>query len=363
MVLNRRQQEEERLTRQFQCPDADSRVRSPTGVLLSDEIQHYVDSLKLIDPFELKNLKPAGYELTVGDEYFIGGEKKELTASGEIRIPPFNVAVIRTKETINLPRFLIARWNIRVKWAYHGLLWVGGPQVDPGWVGNLCCPIYNLSDKEVVLRSTDTIALMDFVTTTPFHAGKSIAYDRPPKRVLLDEYGAEALKSALYTEAKKRIDQVEEKTERFMGAIVVAFTILFAALAVLATRSSLGEPLGSISSALSLVVSVAALAAAILAYRISRGSRGNARAMAIGRRVTLAVASFLLVVGTWWGYNQARKFFQDTNKALLDRQVVQDSLGRNVAELQRTLDSIDAIIRFRSGPVLRSVTPADTAGL
>ena len=55
-----------------------------------------------------------------------------------------------------MPRFLIGRWNIRVTVAYKGLLWVGGPQVDPGWVGHLFCPIYNLSDQEVNFKLSTT---------------------------------------------------------------------------------------------------------------------------------------------------------------------------------------------------------------
>ena len=94
------------------------------------------------------------------------------------------------------------------------------------------CPIYNLSDKEVVLRAGDPIALMDFVTTTPFNPTKSKEHPRPPKRILLDEYGAEELKSVLYTEAKKRIDEIragaqsriasiESKEEFFIGVSLV----------------------------------------------------------------------------------------------------------------------------------------------
>jgi deoxycytidine triphosphate deaminase len=106
-----------------------------SGVLLSDEITYYAQNRHLIVPFDLGKLKPAGYELTVGNEYFLSGEFHELEE--KITIPPFEVAVLKTGEIIRLPRFMIARWNIRVKHAYSGLLWVGGPQVDPGYVGFL----------------------------------------------------------------------------------------------------------------------------------------------------------------------------------------------------------------------------------
>jgi len=120
----------------------------------------------MIAPFKKANLKPAGYELTVGDEYFMSGQY--LPLDSHVTIQPFEVAVIKTGERIRLPRFMIARWNIRVRHAYAGLLWVGGPQVDPGYAGYLFCPIYNLSDKPVTLYKGEELALMDFSRTTPF---------------------------------------------------------------------------------------------------------------------------------------------------------------------------------------------------
>jgi deoxycytidine triphosphate deaminase len=273
-----KEKELERL-KHFPCPAADHREHVPVGVLLSDEIKHYVQTIRLIEPFSEENLKPAGYELSVGDEYVLGGERRELKYDGDIRIPPFNVVVIKTAETINLPRFLIARWNVRVKWAYEGLLWVGGPQVDPGWVGYLCCPLYNLSDKEVVLRYRDPIALMDFVTTTPFKAGKSKEYQRPPKRVLLEEYRAAELKSALFTEAKQRVDQIERDTrskidrienrmEFFLGSGLVILTVLFAAISIFATAEK--PAITPVWPNVSVLISIFALVLAGLAYLKTR---------------------------------------------------------------------------------------------
>lgn len=233
--MNRRKREEE-LLKKCQCPEQDD--LGTVGVLLSDEIKYYVEKYKMIYPFKSDNLKPASYELTVGDEYAIGGEIEKLddeSGKNEIRIPPFEVVVIETKERINLPRFIVARWNIRVKWAYEGLLWVGGPQVDPGWEGHLSCPIYNLSDKEVTLRLGEPIAIMDFIKTTPFKKGKSDEYIRPPKRVLFDEYKPEKLRSALYTEARKRVDDIEDKVNRFGSRLYTFISFILLAITVLVT--------------------------------------------------------------------------------------------------------------------------------
>ena len=66
MTRQRKQTEIERL-KQFRDLVKDERP-GETGVLLYDQIKFYVDECCMICPFDTDNLKPAGYELTVGDE-------------------------------------------------------------------------------------------------------------------------------------------------------------------------------------------------------------------------------------------------------------------------------------------------------
>ena len=247
------------------------------GVLLSEEIAFYAEEADLISPFNEKHLKPAGYELSVGDEAMRGGEHISLDGvDSELKIPPFEVAVIKTKETINLPRFLIARWNIRVKWAYKGLLWVGGPQVDPGYVGNLFCPLYNLSNESVYLKKGEPIALMDFVKTTPidnlddFGAGKSKKYRRPPKRVLLEDFGVKEFRSALFArekDIKDELKDVRQKVEVFSTFIFVILTILITIIALpYLNRENLKVGLG-VSTWLPLAISFFAILISLFVWR------------------------------------------------------------------------------------------------
>ncbi len=222
------------------CLEKDDYPSSTPGVLLSNEIKHYAVKHEMIHPFDEEFLKPAGYRLRLGEEYAIGGELKRLypePGKDELKIPPFEVAIITTKETVNLPRFIIARWNLRVSLVYDGLLWTGALQVDPGWCGSLSCPIYNLSNEEVTLRLGEPIVLMDFVKTTPFIKGDSAEYRRPPQRQTLKDYHYR-LKSALFTEAGQKIKKVEEKISRVESLIGLLFTsiaILFTSLAILVT--------------------------------------------------------------------------------------------------------------------------------
>jgi deoxycytidine triphosphate deaminase len=139
-----------------------------SGVLLSDRIKHYCTQYQLVWPYHDKQLRPAAYSLSVGRNYSILGKPGALNDGMSLTIEPYQVAIIETYETINMPEYLIGRWNVRTKMAYKGLLWVGGAQVDPGFRGHLCCPIYNLSTEPVPLAFREYLAEIDFATTTPF---------------------------------------------------------------------------------------------------------------------------------------------------------------------------------------------------
>ena len=148
------------------------------AILLSDQIHYYINELnppllhnphgKHISERELVEcLDAASYKLRLGDEAHVGGEWVRVSADNPLVIPAHQVAVVKTHEDVNLPRFLIARWNLRVKWVYEGLLWTGGPQVDPGWQGQLYCPIYNLAERQIVIPHKERVFTMDFALTTP----------------------------------------------------------------------------------------------------------------------------------------------------------------------------------------------------
>jgi deoxycytidine triphosphate deaminase len=176
--------------------------------LLSDQIKRLIIKYKMIDPFREDNLKAASYELSVGGKFGRAGKTYPLELNGQLTIEPFDVVIIQTRETLNLPPFLIARWNIRIKWAYQGLLWVGAPQVDPGFKGLLACPLYNLSSKPVTLSYGDPVAAMDFVTTTRVTAdSKPYPWDTRT-RIVFEDYEKDGLESALFTKAARQLKEM-----------------------------------------------------------------------------------------------------------------------------------------------------------
>ena len=148
-------------------PDQPDLEDEAPGVLLSERIARFYHKYKMIYPFTPDKLKAASYELSVGDWYGMRGRSFRLEPGKNFTLDPFEVAIIQTLETLNLPRFLIARWNLRIAWVYKGLLWVGAPQVDPGFRGFLCFPLYNLSNQPRSIQHGQPIAAIDFEMTTP----------------------------------------------------------------------------------------------------------------------------------------------------------------------------------------------------
>ena len=157
-------------------PDPEVWEKWQGAVLLKDEIRRYCEKpIRLIIPFAdtPEFLKPASYHLRLGNKYRVNGVDFELSDNNRIlRIPPHGIAIVRTLEWVNIPGFLVARWNLKVKAVYKGLIWVGSLQVDSGYQGFLFCPLYNLSNRTQELVYKDPIFTIDFVKTTRFDEDK-----------------------------------------------------------------------------------------------------------------------------------------------------------------------------------------------
>lgn len=241
----------------------------PGAVLLSDEIERYCNSSPpLNDPFNPKNLKPARYQLTLGQEAILGGHTISVNDNRPLAIPPHQVAIVRTHEILNLPRFLIARWNLTVDKVYEGLLWVGALQVDPGWTSYLPCPLYNLSDHEVAIRFREKLFTIDFVRTTPFN-DKAEPYKMPFEEHPPLNFYSIGLRSGPH-ESLNELREVKQEVSTIRGQGYLLLTIVGAALAalisgltVVAVRPSV-EPGGSLLSFWPLTALVGAGVATVL---------------------------------------------------------------------------------------------------
>jgi len=142
------------------------------AVLKQQEIKAMCKNIPpLIDPIDEAGFDAASYKLRLGNKYRLGktyswlSDDPEKPENKQIIIPPHSITVVCTYEWLNIPSFLIARWNLRVTKVYYGLVWVGSLQVDPGFQGFLSCPLYNLSNEPQILEYKDALFTIDFVKT------------------------------------------------------------------------------------------------------------------------------------------------------------------------------------------------------
>lgn len=257
------------------------------AVLLDDEIKYYstCHEQPLISPFDEANLKPARYQLTLGPEAKVGGRTVRIDENNPLVLDPHQVAIVRTFETLNLPRFLIGRWNLTVETVYKGLLWVGALQVDPGWVGYLPCPLYNLSNDTVTIGYRERLFSIDFVRTTRFDTEKNISYPNkspaPPLNPSIGYYDQRHIRSGPY-EALQDLGQIHD----FRNFAITLFAVMFTALAAIVAAlgvividpvaTSNGDLLGGWAltslaiGGIALVLSVSAIVLQFLMWRKSR---------------------------------------------------------------------------------------------
>ena len=257
-------------------PRGQSSNYSSGAVLLADEIRFYSTSpdilpaQRLIEPFEPCRLRPASYQLTLGGDAHVGGRKEFLDGSNPFILKPHQVAVVTTGEVLRIPRFLVARWSLRVHKIYEGLLWTGGPQVDPGWVGQLICPIYNLAERDVELYCGDAFFTIDFVRTTPLTDEYKGLRNEPeyektwfvPVMRTLSEHDSNRLHSAPFESLRDLSDltRFRDFATAAFTLMVVVLGVMVAALGVVAVKPTAdpGGPFLSFWPMTALVFSVAA---------------------------------------------------------------------------------------------------------
>lgn len=227
-------------------PPRGARSTDIGAVLRESDIKYFCQKRTppLIDPLDKDCLREsASYELRLGSRYRLGDSDSAdwLTdSSKDLTIPPHGIAVVSTYEWLNIPGCLIARWNLRVKMVYQGLVWVGSLQVDPGYQGFLFCPIYNLSNKPQILRYKAPLFIIDFVRTTPAR-GK---YELWPLRGdrystfdfdRLDQLKIDSAPASSFREMRDEISELTQKTETLQDRTIIIFGIIFAALAIIST--------------------------------------------------------------------------------------------------------------------------------
>jgi len=154
-------------------------------ILSDSEISKAIQSgdIKISD-FDKSRLEPASYDFKVGRILMAGKgiidpqKEKFLLKTGEW-------AEIETLERIQLSDKLAATYGIRSSITRQGIIWFGGPQIDPGYGGRIFVSIFNPSSEPFELMYAESFCTVIFhrlgeKAQKPY-SGKFQGYDRFPE--------------------------------------------------------------------------------------------------------------------------------------------------------------------------------------
>ena len=186
--------------------------RKTGGVLSKRLIQLMIDCGMLFENAELQKITGAAYDLSVGSEYYYGGQTNTLTdAESFVRIEPYEYAIITSREIANFPRDIAGRFDLSVSLFCRGIILSNGPQVDPGFKGRLFCLLFNTSNDVVELKVNSHYATIEFqklMEPTIAYSGEYQDKDR------IMEYLPKKVSRSPISELKKEIDSL--KSEKWL---------------------------------------------------------------------------------------------------------------------------------------------------
>jgi deoxycytidine triphosphate deaminase len=138
------------------------------ALLNRSDIANYVSRTGMIFPFIPNKLKPASYEIELGDEVLYWDEKGEkthltrLTNKNTIKIRRNSITYVGVAAKFHLPFYIALRFNLSITHVHRGLLLGTGPLIDPGFKGKLMIPIHNLTTNDYSMRPGDDLIAVEF---------------------------------------------------------------------------------------------------------------------------------------------------------------------------------------------------------
>lgn len=179
------------------------------ALLNSADISDYVRVTGMIYPFRKGDLRPATYGIRLNGKairwcYNLTTQKfeKDVLVLGtpkstndisvkEFKIERNTISFVTLEPYIQLPNYIVARFNLKVDHVYRGLLLGTGPVIDPGFRGYLSIPLHNLTNNDYTFRADDLMIYMEFTKLsnhktfsleTNSQAGEFVLYPEKPER-------------------------------------------------------------------------------------------------------------------------------------------------------------------------------------
>jgi deoxycytidine triphosphate deaminase len=193
---------------------------------------------KLIEPFDLENVRRSSYDLTIGYEFYCGNngdntaavvETQSLGALATFSIPAHGVCFILCSETISLPNFITARVALRMSLIYQGLVLTAQPPFDPGYSGKVIVMLHNLSSRSVSVSQGDRLATIEFSTIS-----SGTLVHRAHRSVVSLASQLKAPLTSSLSKIDERVKKANKKINTFVTQVLTIIALVIAIPAIAA---------------------------------------------------------------------------------------------------------------------------------
>jgi deoxycytidine triphosphate deaminase len=146
------------------------------SLLNSADIYDYVAKTGMIFPFDESCLKPASYGVKMHGEYIYWESLEKPALEGRLEditdkdidgdfvftLKKDSIAFVGLEPEFKFPDYIAARFNLKIKHIYQGLLLGTGPLVDPGFQGKIYIPLHNLTNNDYKIKINKPLIWMEF---------------------------------------------------------------------------------------------------------------------------------------------------------------------------------------------------------
>ena len=169
------------------------------------------------------------YHLHLGREVYISTNDcpKQLKRGEYIVIKPGDFVLLITRETIKLPKDVMAFISMRFDYKQKGLINVSGFHVDPLYNGKLIFSAFNAGPKDIVLKENDAVFMIFFQGINMCEYGKVDKHnDKNNRFTSLPSDMIESIRgtSTTLSSNANRLDKLEFYI-KIIGGIVVTTTL------------------------------------------------------------------------------------------------------------------------------------------
>ena len=200
-------------------------------VLSENDITLYKDNGLLISDADDTQIKGASYDLRLGDEYYYRGEIKKLEKNNlRLTIAPYDYAIVSSKETICLPKDVVAHFGLTVGLFCQGIILSNGQQVDPGFRGTLFCLLFNTSNQPVTIKRGTHYATIEFSKMDNFASKYKGKYQE--KKDIIDVLPANTMQGGL-SELKQEVEELKNESHSLQQIYIGVISLIIAAISIL----------------------------------------------------------------------------------------------------------------------------------